>query len=75
MGRQPVDVRFVEYCVHAKSLQLYALFQGIFPAQGQNQCFLYLLHWQPGSLKLSTKVKNKEASLVAQTVKSLPAMQ
>ena len=30
-----------------------ALLQGIFLTQGSNQCLLYLLHWQAGSLPLS----------------------
>ena len=31
----------------------HALFQGIFPSQGSNQCFLHLLHFQVDSLLLS----------------------
>ena len=30
----------------------HALFQGIFPTQGWNQCLLHLLHWEMGSLPI-----------------------
>ena len=43
------------------------LLQGIFPTQESNLSLLCLLHWQTGSLPL-------KASLVAQTVKCLPAV-
>ena len=46
----------------------HALLQGIFPTQGSNQHLLCLLYWQAGSLPLG-------ASLMAQMVKNLPAMQ
>ena len=32
---------------------LHALFQVIFPTQRLNLCFLYILHWQEGSLPLA----------------------
>ena len=34
-----------------------ALLQGIFLTQGSNSCFLYLLHWQAGSLPLAPPEK------------------
>ena len=33
-----------------------SLLQGIFPTQGSKTCFLYLLHWQAGSLPLAPPV-------------------
>ena len=39
-----------------------ALFQGIFPTQGSNPHFLYLSHWQEGSLPLAPPGKSKTPS-------------
>ena len=38
----------------------HALLQGIFPTQGSNQSFLYLLHWQMGSLPLAQPGKPQD---------------
>ena len=35
----------------------HALLQGIFPTQGSNPCFFYLLHWQVCSLPLAPSGK------------------
>jgi len=38
-------------------MSCYILFQGIFLTQGSNLSFLYLLHWQVGSLPLAPPEK------------------
>ena len=59
----------------------HAVLQGSFLTQGLNPCLLCLLHWQAGSSPLEPPGKPinlldiSGASLVAQMVKSLPAMQ
>ena len=45
----------------------HALFQGIFPTQGSNQCLSCLLHWPVGSLPLSPAA----AATAAAAAKSL----
>ena len=55
----PMDCSLAGSSVHGDSpgkntgVACHALLQGIFPAQGLNLCFLYLLHWQAGSLSLA----------------------
>ena len=64
----------------------HALFQGIFLTQRLNLCLLHLLHWHAGSLPLTSATWEAffkclfplffgRASLVAQMVKNMPAMQ
>ena len=66
------------YSVHGDSpgkntgVGCHALIQGIFPTQGSNLHLLGLLHWQVGSFVGHLFLR---ASLVAQLVKNLPAMQ
>ena len=61
------------------------LLQRIFPTQGSNSCLLRLLHWQvdsltaapPGKPNVNFKysLRQSGASLVAQSVNNLPAVQ
>ena len=51
----------------------HALFQGIFPTQGSNQCLSCLLHWPVGSLPLSPAAA-ATAAAAAKSLQSCPTL-